>query len=536
MWKHLDEEGLKEKLRQLDERQWTDEELRAAGEELGLPGTTPFYTESGWNKQPNENPVFETLLSMLRVTSPWAVEREKRRLEEKQDYGWAERNLVEMAKLCCISKEAGRPDLSGFDLSGLDLRRTALAGVILSHPSLERHFPPLWREPFVSERPVGLYANLKGAFLRPENLYGVSEEEWKRRMDVREKLQENYEGLEDGRVWWIASKAEPVPVTMFDNISRAVYYYCMKDGKHFTVCGCSFPDIPKEKTVLAVCALHIPEILMMCTEEEVLFFHTHSGARTHRNGKFCIPVPEGIRIKAARFAPGGSSLELTLTEPVNGSFCVSWNLFFREQGTDELHFYETSEQTGDILGTECLQEDYEKATDSKKRYLITETRICHPDGQRFTERKGKDDMTPCSFREEEIVWVREDRAVRISEKTNPLARCWAALIEFADVESEGDEMRGDQIRTFFWEIPGKKKAVRRLRSSCCQGPQTSDYAKRSWIGFYDGALELEEGAVHRYVFHENGVIGFYRGEPTPGGFWIGCPGVDERLVSEQEYL
>ena len=150
MWKHLDEEGLKEKLRQLDERQWTDEELRAAGEELGLPGTTPFYTESGWNKQPNENPVFETLLSMLRVTSPWAAEREKRRLEEKQDYGWAERNLVEMAKLCCISKEAGRPDLSGFDLSGLDLRRTALAGVILSQPSLERHFPPLWREPFVS--------------------------------------------------------------------------------------------------------------------------------------------------------------------------------------------------------------------------------------------------------------------------------------------------------------------------------------------------------------------------------------------------
>lgn len=534
MWKHLDEEGLKEKLRQLDERQWADEELRAAGEGLGLPETTPFYTESGWLKQPNENPVFEKLLSMLRVTSPWAVEREKKRLAEKQDYGWAEFNLVEMAKLCCRSEETGRADLSGFDLSGLDLRRVSLAGVLLSHPSLERHFPPLWREPFASERSSGLYANLKGAFLRPENLYGVSEEEWERRLKIRQTLQENYEELEDGRVWWIASKAEPVPVTMFDNISRAVYYYCLKDGKHFTVCGGCFPALAEDKTVLAVCALHIPGILMMCTEEEVLFFHTHSGARTHRNGRFCIPLPDGIRIKAARFAPGGSSIDLTLTEPVNGSVCVSWNLFFREQGKDELYFYKSDTET--VLGAECLQEDYEKAEDSGKRYLITETGICHPDGQRLTERKGKEGMRPCVFREEEIVWVKEDRAVRISEQTNPLAKCWAALIEFADVESEGDEMRGDQIRTFFWEIPGKKKAVRRLRSSCCQGPQTSNCVKRRWIGFYDGALELEEGAVHHYVFHENGMLGFYLGEPAPGGFWIGCPGVDERLVSDKEYL
>lgn len=115
-----------------DRRTWPQNVLKFAGECLGLPFETPYFDGRRWRRGENENPAMKNVLNLLRSPGVFSEELKKRREKRKYVLGMAEKNLLEMYRLCCRNGEWA--DLSGLDLSGLDLRGVYLPDVIWSRP------------------------------------------------------------------------------------------------------------------------------------------------------------------------------------------------------------------------------------------------------------------------------------------------------------------------------------------------------------------------------------------------------------------
>lgn len=147
-----------------DRRIWPENVLKFAGECLGLPLETPYFDGERWRRGENENPAMKHVLNLLRTPGIFSEKLKRRREKRKYTFGMAEKNLLEMYRLCCRNGEWA--DLSGLDLSELDLRGICFTDVIWSRPD------PLRGTEGYRDR--GLYTDFTGAEYAPELLFGKS--------------------------------------------------------------------------------------------------------------------------------------------------------------------------------------------------------------------------------------------------------------------------------------------------------------------------------------------------------------------------
>lgn len=130
--------------------------LRFAGEILGISGETPVFDGICWERGINENPVMERLLRLLKRSSRFFQQLCSLRRDCEGKFGswnFGEKNLFGMYMACCEGTgTGGRPDLSGLDLSDMDLSAAGIERAFFS-----RQFPGVSE---IESRRRGLYADL----------------------------------------------------------------------------------------------------------------------------------------------------------------------------------------------------------------------------------------------------------------------------------------------------------------------------------------------------------------------------------------
>ena len=139
-----------------DRQVWDSSVLRFAGEILGLSGETPVFDGTRWERGFNENPAMERMLRLLKRSSRFYSQLQILRRscgEEFNSWNAGEANLFGMYQACCQGTgTGGRPDLSGLDLSDMDLSSSGIERAVFS-----RQVPGVSE---IESRRRGIYADL----------------------------------------------------------------------------------------------------------------------------------------------------------------------------------------------------------------------------------------------------------------------------------------------------------------------------------------------------------------------------------------
>lgn len=538
----LSQEMAERILEKLDQRMCCERVLKAFGKCLGIPGTVPFYDGKHWVRREWESPVVGQLLGMLRRTNPYGAALEKRRWYEGRKEYYAEANLVEMLKLGC--RRGGRSDLSGVDLSGLDLKCVSLGDTILSRPDFDDQDEE-WEEGRKRSRDrehegkKGLYANLTGAVWGPATFVqgafapGILAPGTLASKSFPSAAPAPKINPSHGSVFCVSPIGQNIRLAVFYKADGALYFYKLRDGKDFYVCGYSFPDIERPEQVADIYADWPNQCLYAFENDGIHFYHLITGEKTAFMNREFIPVPHHLSVKMASFGPDGKTVELAadMTDGEEGWICWKWH---EEPGT--LKGRSTAE--GRRINQIAMDSgDIERGTDSQRRYLLTGPAYMDKEDETYWDSQtvfrledGKlkkmpelaPFYVPCIFRGESLGGIREDE-ISLWKPQSIWKRMKSQKVFYDKAETETIW----NLRSVSWYTGKFWLMLWGTWVKRCRIKTPPFFYESSYAAFDDGALEVNGLSVYHYVMKPHRVK-CYTGEPYDSGWHMGCPGIKEK--------
>lgn len=498
----LSQEMAERILEKLDRRMCCERVLKAFGTCLGVPDAVPCYDGKHWVRREWGSPMVGQLLGMLRRTNPYGAALEKRRRYEGRKEYYAEANLVEMLKLGC--RRGGHTDLSGVDLSGLDLSCVFLGDTILSRPESDGR---------------GLYANLTGAVWGPETfLPGVPA----RKTDPPH-----------GSVFCVSPAGQDIRLTVFHKAAGALYFYKLRDGKDFYVCGYSFPEMERPERAISIYADWPNRRLYVLENDGIHFYHLTTGEKAAFLNREFLPMPRQLSVKTASFGPDGKTVELAADIGDGEEWWVCWDW---HRDPDMLKCRPEAE--GRRINQIAMDSgDVERGTDSQRRYLLTGPGYMDKEDETYWDSQtvfrledGRLEKmpelelfyVPCIFRGKSLGGIREDELSVWKPQS-----IWQRMKSRKVFYDKAETKTVWNMRSVSWYTGKFWLTLWGAWVKRCRVKMPPFFFESSYAAFDDGALEVNGLSVYHYVMKPHGVK-CYTGEPYDGGWHMGCPGIKEK--------